>query len=906
MIYQEVEAIKKIEEVYQTLLSLEKRNKDGVTAREISKVLNTDRANISRYLNKLAREDRLDKINSRPVLYSSNNSFKQNEKGRAINSVSSFKDIVGANSSLSKAIEQAKAAILYPPKGLHTLLLGETGVGKSLFAELMHRFAIESAMLKKDAPFIQFNCADYADNPQLVMSQIFGVKKGSYTGANRDRDGLLKKADGGIIFLDEVHRLLPQGQEMLFTYIDKGYFRRLGGTDKKITVNVQIIAATTEDPQSFMLSTFMRRIPMTIKLPSLKERGIQERYCLLDSFLREESKRVGKRIYINRNSLISFLLYDCPHNIGQLNSDIQLACARAFLTYKTENKEYLMISQNELPQHVRKGLMKIHDQRNEVDRLLKDKGEVLYYSAEDGEYELKESKDENKLFYDLIEEKYNSLNKVELDDTKINEILNIDIESYFQKHLDNLPQTFKKEQIRKVVNTEIADLVDQILELATERLQRSFDEKIYLGLALHLQMAVERIINGDKIHHPELNNIRVNCPKEFMFAMEAAQFVDQTFAIETPLDEIGYLSMFLVKDPYKNKKSKMKKVAVLVIMHGRATASSMVEVANKLIGVEHAVGLDMPLEIEPEQMLERTLIEVEKIDKDRDLMLLVDMGSLTNFGEMISEKMDRKVKTIDMVSTPLVIDVSRKAVLGQNINEIYHSCSNFNKARERLPKNTTQKNAIITSCFTGEGASEKLKEVIKNEIKLPGNYEIITLNIINKDHFMTALKQYQDYYNICAVVSTIEIELAEIPFISAVDIFSGNGLTKLRQLVKESDLYAKIKGSLNEHIKGLDSEELVENIRSLINNIEKALKTSIPSEVKVGIVLHMSFLIEKLVKGEETTKFPDLQEFKREFPQQMEQMKASVKELENNYEITIQDNELAYLAKMFLNNAMEE
>lgn len=85
--------------------------------------------------------------------------------------------------------------------------MGETGVGKSMFAELMHRFAIESKILRDEAPFIQFNCADYADNPQLVMAQIFGVKKGAYTGANQDNDGFLKKADGGIIFLDEVHRL---------------------------------------------------------------------------------------------------------------------------------------------------------------------------------------------------------------------------------------------------------------------------------------------------------------------------------------------------------------------------------------------------------------------------------------------------------------------------------------------------------------------------------------------------------------------------------------------------------------------------------------------------------------------------------------------------------------------------
>lgn len=87
--------------------------------------------------------------------------------------------MVGANQSLAMPIEKAKAAILYPPKGLHTLILGgETGVGKSMFAELMYYFAMESNVIEEDAPpFIRFNCADYAHNQNLLTAQIFGVKK---------------------------------------------------------------------------------------------------------------------------------------------------------------------------------------------------------------------------------------------------------------------------------------------------------------------------------------------------------------------------------------------------------------------------------------------------------------------------------------------------------------------------------------------------------------------------------------------------------------------------------------------------------------------------------------------------------------------------------------------------------
>ncbi len=152
------------------------------------------------------------------------------------------------------------------------------------------------------------------------------------------------------MFLDEVHRLSPQGQEMLFTFIDKGVFRRLGETEVlEGGAKVQIIAATTEDPSSFLLKTFTRRIPMVITLPALRDRTFEERMALIDTFLRMEAKRIGKSIYVNKNSLISLLLYDCPNNIGQLRSDIQLACAKAFLKYKSKDENYILITQADLP-----------------------------------------------------------------------------------------------------------------------------------------------------------------------------------------------------------------------------------------------------------------------------------------------------------------------------------------------------------------------------------------------------------------------------------------------------------------------------------------------------------------------------------------------------------------------------
>ena len=89
------------------------------------------------------------------------------------------------------------------------------------YGKTMHRFA-------EDAPFVTFNCADYYNNPQLLISHVFGYVKGAFTGAEQSKAGLVEEADGGVLFLDEIHRLPPEGQEMIFYFMDTGTFNRLG------------------------------------------------------------------------------------------------------------------------------------------------------------------------------------------------------------------------------------------------------------------------------------------------------------------------------------------------------------------------------------------------------------------------------------------------------------------------------------------------------------------------------------------------------------------------------------------------------------------------------------------------------------------------------------------------------
>ena len=274
---------------------------------------------------------------------------------------SAFDQLIGAQHSLKESIEQAKAAVLYPPNGLHTLITGPTGSGKSLFAKCMYDYAVKSGMLKQGVALVTFNCANYSDNPQLLLSQLFGYAKGAFTGAASDHPGLVESADNGILFLDEIHRLTPEGQEKLFLLLDQGVFRRMGETSKERHVQLQLIGATTESPIECMLSTFLRRIPAHVVLPSLGERPVRERMILVLYFLWREAGQLGQRIYLGEDILSALVHYDCLANVGQLENDIRLTCANVYYQFMLCRTDVCQIRLSDLTANIQQGLMSSRD-----------------------------------------------------------------------------------------------------------------------------------------------------------------------------------------------------------------------------------------------------------------------------------------------------------------------------------------------------------------------------------------------------------------------------------------------------------------------------------------------------------------------------------------------------------------
>lgn len=217
--------------------------------------------------------------------------------------------------SIVKKVSKTSASVL---------VLGETGTGKELVTQAIHK----SSDRKKEK-LVTINCASIPEN--LLESELFGHKKGAFTGADSDRDGLFVEANNGTIFLDEIGDMPLGLQSKLLRVLQEGKVRRVGESKEK-EINVRIIAATHKNlielikKGEFREDLFFRLNVVSILIPALRER-IDDVPLLANHFLKKY-KRLHKSPvkFISKDAIESLISYDWPGNVRELENTIERAC----------------------------------------------------------------------------------------------------------------------------------------------------------------------------------------------------------------------------------------------------------------------------------------------------------------------------------------------------------------------------------------------------------------------------------------------------------------------------------------------------------------------------------------------------------------------------------------------------
>jgi len=205
------------------------------------------------------------------------------------------------------------------------LILGESGTGKELVAKALHFNS-----RRQFSPFVPVNCSALPEN--LLESELFGHRKGAFTGAINDKKGLFQEADGGTIFLDEVGSMSAMLQSRLLRVLQEREVRRVGD-NIPIYVNVRVVAASNEPLEkrikdgTFREDLYYRLNVIPIHLPGLRERR-DDVPLLVSHFLRDKvHARTGKPFQIARQAMETLCAHHWPGNVRELENAIERACA---------------------------------------------------------------------------------------------------------------------------------------------------------------------------------------------------------------------------------------------------------------------------------------------------------------------------------------------------------------------------------------------------------------------------------------------------------------------------------------------------------------------------------------------------------------------------------------------------
>ena len=875
-------------------------NYDLCQSVKISQQLKISRNQIASILNDFVETQEFIKINSRPACFLDrtileekyNKKLKQeytslkeleNDMNNDIE-LKDFEKLIGSDESMNPIVEKVKATVSYPPYGLSILLYGPTGTGKSFMAKLTYEYCVNKKLVDNSAQFVQVNCSEYANNPELLTANLFGYKKGAFTGADRDNYGLLHFADGGVLFLDEVHCLNAECQEKLFLYMDQGIYHLVGDNDKWYKSKCRIIFATTEDPEISLLKTLRRRIPVILTIPSLSQRGINEKLQLIYHLYKKEEKRIHKQIYISANVYQILLNHEFVGNIGELSNVIQASCVSALFN---NDKDKLEIHAYDLPENVVESL--------DVSHVIIQKHQVIPLEA---------ITPATKKTY--IIELYEKLICLTGNDDFYN-IARKELDDYFEKIIFNKKDISQKKYL--------LDTVNKVFDIATTHYGFHISHNELVAICSYLLEYTNNMhhianwtIKNEKEIEQLLQFLKLKYHQEYIISSEIYEYFKDN--INNSFDSLVQCIIMICIAKYTKYDTNDLTVAI-ILAHGYSTASSIADSANKLLDNYIFDAIDMPLDIDSVQIVKRVNEFLSYLGEVRRLYLLVDMGSLEEIYQGIEYK-NIDIALINNVNTKLALTIGHGILQKREMKDIFDDIQKEDQYNIHIELNHKKEPIILCSCASGMGTANKLKDIIVDSLPVG-----VTLKVLTYDYATLIKQQVTDDalspYKIVCILGTLNPHIKNIPFIAIEDLILNDSHHVIESVFKNLLSYEQMDefeknvlknfslSNVMNNLTILNPNKLLEHVSKGIEELQKILNMKFKNQTCFGLYVHICCLIERLVTRQAITSFGD-EDFEKNNQEFIIALKTAMKDVEKFYNVEIPVEEIEYIYEYVRND----
>ncbi|AYW44839.1 sigma 54-interacting transcriptional regulator [Tetragenococcus koreensis] len=835
----------------QDLLAALKKGKPDMTTTEIAEAVKLSRSVTSLYLNELLANGEVIKKGSKPIYWQLAD-FSESKNAEDI-----FQKFIGSNGSVKEAINKCKAAVLYPPLGLPLLIHGDSGVGKSYLAKLIFEY-LKAKQVNGTEKFLVFNCADYANNPELISSILFGHTKGAFTGADSAKKGLLAQADQGVLFLDEVHRLSHENQEKLFQFMDTGHFRPIGEEEKTVTSNVRLLFATTEKPEKVLLPTFYRRISVTIHLPSFHQRPIFERIELIKYLFLNEAKRIKKDLKISQRVFSKMTEEKLSGNVGSLTNEVRMLCAD--MLRKNNDEEVIKIGE---PQEK----------------------DWIYLFQTDS----------------IFDEKTQAIQKLS---QSFSNLFNKDID--FPELKKSIYQ-FNQDFLTELFSSDNDCLFYHIKNSIQNRNKNTIDNEPLTEEAVYCLYNVIKL-NENNDHAEKLGKVKQQLVSEYPRTVALANNLTKDLNQEIKEFAETILAILLI-----DSVSEDIRYHALLVAHGNSTASSIQAVTNRLCGDYVFDAINMPLTSSIRDIISQVKIWLSERDTSQGVVMLVDMGSLTQLYKSLKPQILGELLVINNLTTSYALDIGQKLLNGKLFYDIAKSAENNFKTEVQYFEGFEVEKNIIISSISGKDVAKKIQSICQKY--LDPDVKLIVLKFNELLNTLELAHSQQDYLeSTVLVLSTSYLDnKTEIPTINLLDVVDEDAETKLEQsfknLIHPNDITNILnefiqffsKEGLSEKLVFLNPDVIIRQVEDVVEKLERRFNLKLSAKMRFNLLMHSALLIERTILGVEDYSVPEnIDEIKINGRLFYQNAKNVFYSLEQFYKIQISDWELYVIYELLI------